>query len=364
MYKYLTLLIAILSISSFFGQTKNYVSYKIKPIAINAKQIEIVFDMQLPKSTTPNSEKISGIIDFSLQIINKKEAANPSIKGEEIAFFIEKITLSDKKDKSIFLTLPNNLKLKNRLPENNVYRLSHKDEFLLLLNPENANYGKKIPIKTKNNLLNIDRNVKKSSVEIAFINRPSKIERGSDFTLHTEITHIDTIGALPPKVKFEIHIVNTEEATTIDDVDNQRFMSDSGESISILPGTSNYDFKLKSPEIPSKFLPKGKTYRVRLINDSFNEVNAYPFPFELTVIKNKFEKSIFSEKAEVTISPNPVTDYLIVNSKEKSSSYKIYDISGVLVKEQETIRRIMVSDLKPGVYLLATDSGVTRFTKK
>ncbi len=365
MHKYFTLLIVILSITSSFGQNKNnYVSYTIKPIAINAKQIEIVFDMQLPKSNVPNSKKTSGVIDFSLQIINKKEAANPSIKGEEIAFFIEKITLADQKNKSVFLTLPNNLKLKKNLPKNNVYRLTHKDEFLLLLNPENASYEKKIPIKSKNNILSIDGNVKKSSIEITFKNRPVKTERGKHFTLQTEITRSDTIDYPAPKVKFEIHIVNIEEATTIDDVENQRFVSDSGKGITIPPGTSNYDFKLKSPEIPSKFLPKGKTYRVRLLNDSLNKVNAYPFPFELTVIKNKFEKSIFSEKTEVTISPNPVTDYLIVNSKEKSSSYKIYDISGVLVKEQKTIRRIMVSHLKPGVYLLATDSGVTRFTKK
>jgi len=179
-----------------------------------------------------------------------------------------------------------------------------------------------------------------------------------------KITNLDSNATKLPNIKFEIHVVDKKEVHLIEDVKNQRLVSSSEESVTILKGASNYSFKLKAPEIPSKFLPSGKTYRVRLLNDSYSNSKAYPFPHELIVTKSNHEKSIYSDKDKVSISPNPVKDYLIVNSKNKSKSYKIYDISGALVKEQQTIRRIMVSDLKPGVYLLATDYGVTRFTKK
>lgn len=363
MNKFTTLLIVICQFT-LYGQNTTYLNYKVLPTSYNSNEIRVTYEMQLPELKETDTKMISGIIDFSLQIINKKEANNPEIKGEEIAFFIESINLKDTPNKTSSFTLPNNVSFSKTLPENMVYRLIHKYDSLLLLNPDDSSYEKRIPINAQNNILLIDSSVKKPNLNITIVNKPTSVTRGMNYMLETDIINQNTASCLLPNIKLEVHLVNQENVLTANNTQNQRLISNSGLSTTVQSGISKYFFNLKVPEIPSDFLPEGKTYRVRLINDSISGCKTNLPPFELKVTKNNFEKKIYSENNEVSIFPSPVKDYLIVKTKKKSKNYKIYDISGELVKEQMVLRRISVSDLKPGIYLIETDYGVTRFTKE
>jgi len=362
MKKYINYILFFTFCNFLFAQKESYITYNVNPAPLGAKKIEIVYDISIPDVY---NENVSGVIDFSLQIIDKEDINAPFAKGKEIAFFIETVTPSNKGICTSTYDLPPQLNLSENLPDNKIYRLISKDEALVLLNSKNPYFTNYIPISSKNIELSVGKSSKKSAIDVSFVDRPTVIERGNSFNINTIVNaSIDDSQNQPSKVKFEIHIVNKEDVFKIEDVDSQRLVSDSGNSVAISNGTTNLDFRLIAPEIPSKFLPEGKTYRVRLYNDPCCEAKAYPFPFELITKKGKSEKSIFSKRTKVSVTPNPAEDYLTVNSTKRSSTYKIYDMSGSLVKQQNTLRRILVSDLKPGVYLLATDSGVARFTIK
>jgi len=333
MKKYIHYIFFFAFCNFLFAQEKSYITYNVNPVPFGAKKIEIVYDISIPDVY---DEKVSGVIDSSN-------------KGICTSTF----------------DLPQYLSLSEVLPDNKIYRLISKDEALVLLNPKNPYFTNYIPVSSNNLEISIGKSSKKSEIDVSFFDRPNVVDRGSHFNINTIVkASLNDNQNQSPKVKFEIHIVNKEDVFKIEDVESQRLVSDSGNSVAINNGTSELDFELIAPEIPSKFLPKGKTYRVRLFNDPCCAAKAYPFPFELITKKGKSEKSIFKKRTKISVTPNPAEDYLTVHSTEKSSSYKIYDMSGSLVKEQKTLRHILVSDLKPGVYLLATDSGVTRFTKK
>lgn len=358
----ITTLFVILCQLTLYGQTKAYINYKVQPTTYESREIKVEYDMLLP--VLEETKMVSGIIDFSLQIIHKKDANNLEAKGEEVAFFIESINLNDVPNKVSSFTIPNDISLSQSLPENMVYRLIHKDDSLLLIDPDDPSYEKRIPIKAQSNIILISSNVKNPNLNITLVNKPTSVTRGVEYVLETKIVNKNTANCLLPNVKLEVHLVDQKNVFLSKNTKDQRLISDSGLSTIVQSGSSKYFFKLMTPEIPSDFLPEGKTYRVRFVNDSISGCKTNLEPFELKVTKNNYEKKIYSENNEVSIFPNPVKDYLIVKTQKKSKSYKIYDISGELVKEQAVLRRISVSDLKPGIYLIKTDYGVSRFTKK
>jgi hypothetical protein len=73
---------------------------------------------------------------------------------------------------------------------------------------------------------------------------------------------------------------------------------------------------------------------------------------------NSIEKT-----SEISIYPNPVADYLVINSK-KNVSGKIYNNSGQNVMSFEQSKTVDVSSLKAGLYFISIDSDGSTYNQK
>lgn len=78
---------------------------------------------------------------------------------------------------------------------------------------------------------------------------------------------------------------------------------------------------------------------------------------KISVLKEK--ESVISKIDAIKLYPNPVDDVLYINT-EKEMKYKIYDMSGILVKSGRfEDNQINVSDIKQGVYIIQLDNEMT-----
>lgn len=66
----------------------------------------------------------------------------------------------------------------------------------------------------------------------------------------------------------------------------------------------------------------------------------------------------------ISIYPNPVIDFIYVNGAEENSKYSIYTIVGNVIKKNELVGKIDVTDLTAGVYLLEVGGTKVKFIKK
>jgi hypothetical protein len=57
-------------------------------------------------------------------------------------------------------------------------------------------------------------------------------------------------------------------------------------------------------------------------------------------------------EADIKIYPNPVENYLVIDSNQKYAFCKIYDMAGNLVSEKDYQKKIIVCDLNIGTYIL------------
>lgn len=63
--------------------------------------------------------------------------------------------------------------------------------------------------------------------------------------------------------------------------------------------------------------------------------------------------------------PNPVNDKIYFNNDVQTDSYKVLSVTGALIREVDgSSRSIDVSDLKAGLYFIATDDSVGKFVKQ
>ena len=74
--------------------------------------------------------------------------------------------------------------------------------------------------------------------------------------------------------------------------------------------------------------------------------------------------STFSSKennlTDFTVYPNPATDFVNINSADSIDSYRIYDLTGRVVKRSSPYTnnfRIDVTSLNKGVYMVKLNSG-------
>ncbi len=74
---------------------------------------------------------------------------------------------------------------------------------------------------------------------------------------------------------------------------------------------------------------------------------------------NLFPTSIDKEDNQVLLLQNPVTDKLVINEEYKY--YRIFDISGLLLKEGQSVSEIDVTSIPSGIYILNIDDKVTKF---
>ncbi|KFF12269.1 hypothetical protein IW15_11965 [Chryseobacterium soli] len=77
---------------------------------------------------------------------------------------------------------------------------------------------------------------------------------------------------------------------------------------------------------------------------------------------------VFSSVKEITVSPNPTSDYLFIKTKSKVSAVEIFDLTGRKIVSTTETDRVDVKNLEPGNYIIKiqTKEGVTteKFIKK
>jgi uncharacterized protein YjdB len=71
----------------------------------------------------------------------------------------------------------------------------------------------------------------------------------------------------------------------------------------------------------------------------------------------------FQENLQISVSPNPVSDYLIINTNQEISKIQIFSILGFKVLETDWKDKIDVSGLLPGVYFVRVGNEVSKFIK-
>ncbi|MPT33119.1 MAG: T9SS type A sorting domain-containing protein, partial [Chryseobacterium sp.] len=71
-------------------------------------------------------------------------------------------------------------------------------------------------------------------------------------------------------------------------------------------------------------------------------------------------------KKNMTVYPNPTSDYFIINNANDVVSVKVYDISGKVVKSKlEAVdNRFNISDLENGVYTVSIETKTGTVSKK
>jgi hypothetical protein len=73
----------------------------------------------------------------------------------------------------------------------------------------------------------------------------------------------------------------------------------------------------------------------------------------------------FNSNKLTSFYPNPTNDVLNFGNDVQTNSYKVLSVTGALIKEvKATSRTLDVSDLKAGLYFIATDNAVAKFVKR
>jgi len=95
-------------------------------------------------------------------------------------------------------------------------------------------------------------------------------------------------------------------------------------------------------------------YTYNWINNRFDYLNHY---FNPTLSSSN---NIYSEEKNISIFPNPITSTFTINTKS-TTSYSIYNISGVLVKKGVTkdYKIINIEDFNTGIYFLKVPNNKT-----
>ena len=70
-----------------------------------------------------------------------------------------------------------------------------------------------------------------------------------------------------------------------------------------------------------------------------------------------------SSNNNLSVFPNPTTDYITLKNIAPNSTIQILSLSGSVVKEVSTDNRIDVRDLSAGVYMIKVGEKVQKFVK-
>ncbi len=365
----LTIFFFLFSIS-FFAQGN--VSYNVLPIPLGATEFTVEYYIDVPNP--PEGEAII-FGSLELQIIDKALVDDVFAVGENILTINipNFVTGNTAFNSSQTYELPAGMSFQENLPDNKVYRLvdNNYNGYLLFDVDTNENTGNgSIDNVTNSSIPNLEEmliiggNSQESNINVSFTNRSASVLKTStSFTISTSITaNLDDIFD-SASVKFQIHIVDDANLFTMENVSPQELISESA-FMPIFNGDSNIDFTLQTPDDLSSDLPSGKSYRIRLVNEDFNTHNAYPLPYELSVVST-LSTIGFSEKETVYLYPNPAQESISVNSKKNIEKYKIFDVTGTLVTDKKTSTNILsVNHLTPGIYFLDTSLGIHKFIKK
>ncbi|MCB9224209.1 MAG: CotH kinase family protein [Crocinitomicaceae bacterium] len=153
----------------------------------------------------------------------------------------------------------------------------------------------------------------------------------------------------------DFFIIWADNETTEPGVHANFKLSGSGESLYL---TDDLGFLLDQVDFPQQ---SDDISYARFPNGTGNFTFMYPtFSSENTTIVG-IEKEV--EKAEISIYPNPATEYITVTkSQNKQESFIIFDISGNVIHQgtlSNTATQIDVSEFSAGLYLIRFESGET-----
>ena len=73
-----------------------------------------------------------------------------------------------------------------------------------------------------------------------------------------------------------------------------------------------------------------------------------------TVCKDDLAVNDVTKNKVISVYPNPAKDIINLNSEQKISEVKIYNVAGALIKTDTNVigNKVNVSQLKPGVYIV------------
>ncbi|MDH7448225.1 T9SS type A sorting domain-containing protein [Aquimarina sp. 2201CG14-23] len=349
-----TLLLVILS-QSLFSQSGS-VFYMVNGIPPGASSIDIFVDFQV--DNFPDNEAL-GSVFFSVEEIDEVNISSPIYTGTVLGF-IEFVLEEGQSTFSETINLNPGITLTDELPTGRVYRIVAEGGVIQDINTfENLGVMSALPLYQK---LDVGGNIFDSRINVSFIEKPKEVILNDNFIIKTEIN----TGTLPEfdfgEIRFQIHEVDEADVYTLEDVPNQTFISQSSAIVINSSGTVNHDFTLAAPSVLTNNLPSGRVYRVRVLNTGTTKT--YPFPYKLTVSTTLTVDDFNTSSQKIAFYPNPAIDRIIIDTNIDTDSYRVYSLSGKMIKEEKAMGTLEVGDLTTGIYFLVTDSGTTKFIKK
>ncbi|WP_299440439.1 T9SS type A sorting domain-containing protein [uncultured Aquimarina sp.] len=349
-----TLLFVILS--QFIFSQNGSLFYMVDGIPSGASSIDVFIDALI--DDFPDNEALGNVF-FSIEEIDEVNISSPIYTGTVLGTF--SFVLGE--GQSTFtetIDLVSGVTLTDELPEGRVYRVVAEGGVIQDFNTfEDLGIMSAFPEYQK---LDFGGNIFDSIINVSFVDKPKEVITNDNFIIKTEIN----TSTLPEfdfgEIRFQIHEVDEEDLYTLEDVPNQSFISQSSSIQINASGTITHDFTLAAPSVISSSLQSGRGYRVRVLNTG--TIITYPFPYKLNVSTTLSVNDFNINPKKIIVYPNPAIQTITIDTNIVSDSYRVYNQSGKMVKEEKADGTLDVENLSPGIYFLVTDNGATKFVKK
>lgn len=103
--------------------------------------------------------------------------------------------------------------------------------------------------------------------------------------------------------------------------------------------------------------------QLRFVHDN-NEGSAYIDHIKINIENTLSTKEINVKDVKLKIYPNPSTDFITIDSRNKIKNVEIYDIAGKKIQVKSDGNRVDIRNLSSGIYLLNVETEVQNFTEK
>lgn len=210
---------------------------------------------------------------------------------------------------------------------------------------------------------NISSLVTADDVEISFDYRFDGLD-GSDYEIAVYNDNVDYYYTARLKIDYETGTLSYRTATTLVDGPvlnpNQWYNI----KIGIKKSTNILQYSVNGTQVYSGALGTYKNaHTIDFVYDDFGT----GFKVDNVLVSNlsSLATSEVSKKENITISPNPVTDILNIETEAKIVSVSVFDAKGSLVKTiSSPDKKVNVSELTTGNYLIKVKTDKSEFTKK
>jgi len=198
------------------------------------------------------------------------------------------------------------------------------------------------------------------TIAVSFAQRTVSISTINGQTLPDFIAATGKVMNIGSSYEFVIDITNQE--TSGNDLIIKVLTGGFGDtaniaSVPITAANGQLTVTLIPTEVVSGAILQVRTTTSVNFGNSGDNVFDYSWTVDPSLSTNEFEKL-------TSFYPNPVKDVIYFGNDVQTKSYKVLSITGSLIKEIEAVQKSLdVSDLKTGMYFLATDSAVGKFIK-